>query len=161
MDFTVPEFDIERNRDRCTLCGACVKECSYKVHFFSKDKKAVLADERKCVACHRCAVICPSHAIKIVKYDMAYRDHANWTPTAQKEIIKQATTGGVLLSGMSNNKPYPIYWDKMLLNASQETNCQGLFNQIHKKGARSTVWLLTPRLTDYIFPFSRSLQRYA
>lgn len=122
MDFTVPEFDIERNRDRCTLCGACVKECSYKVHFFSKDKKAVLADERKCVACHRCAVICPSHAIKIVKYDMAYRDHANWTPTAQKEIIKQATTGGVLLSGMSNNKPYPIYWDKMLLNASQVTN---------------------------------------
>ena len=35
------------------------------------------------------------------------------------------------------------------------------FNQIHKKGARSTVWLLTPRLIDYIFPFSRSLQRYA
>ena len=42
-----------------------------------------------------------------------------------------------------------------------ETNCQGLFNQIHKKGARSTIWLLTPRLTAYIFPFSRSLQRYA
>ena len=44
------------------------------------------------------------------------------------------------------------------------TNCQGLFNQIHRKltkGARSTVWLLTPHLTDYIFPFSRSLQRYA
>ena len=47
------------------------------------------------------------------------------------------------------------------LLASPETNCQGLFNQIHKKGARSTAWLLTPRLTDYIFPFSRSLQRYA
>ena len=49
--------------------------------------------------------------------------------------------------------------------APPETNCQGLFHQIHKKstkkGARSTVWLLTPRLTDYIFPFSRSLQRYA
>ena len=30
-----------------------------------------------------------------------------------------------------------------------ETNCQGLFNQIHRKltkGARSTVWLLTPHL---------------
>lgn len=48
--------------------------------------------------------------------------------------------------------------------ANPETNCQGLFNQIHRKltkGARSTVWLLTPHLTDYIFPFSRSLQRYA
>ena len=33
--------------------------------------------------------------------------------------------------------------------------------KIHKKGARSIVWLLTPRLIDYIFPFSRSLQRYA
>ena len=50
---------------------------------------------------------------------------------------------------------------KMLLAVLPETNCQGLFNQIHKKGARSTVWLLTPRLIDYIFPFSRSLQRYA
>ena len=33
--------------------------------------------------------------------------------------------------------------------------------KIYKKGARSTVWLLTPRLTAYIFPSSRSLQRYA
>ena len=33
--------------------------------------------------------------------------------------------------------------------------------KIHKRGVRSTVWLLTPRLIDYIFPFSRSLQRYA
>jgi|GEM_PF-5360372 len=50
------------------------------------------------------------------------------------------------------------------VSAEPETNCQGLFNQIHRKltkGARSTVWLLTPHLTDYIFPFSRSLQRYA
>ena len=50
------------------------------------------------------------------------------------------------------------------LSTLPETNCQGLFNQIHRKltkGARSTVWLLTPHLTDYIFPFSRSLQRYA
>ena len=35
------------------------------------------------------------------------------------------------------------------------------FTKNPKKGARSTVWLLTPRLIDYIFPFSRSLQRYA
>ena len=35
------------------------------------------------------------------------------------------------------------------------------FTKNLQKGARSTVWLLTPRLIDYIFPFSRSLQRYA
>ena len=53
---------------------------------------------------------------------------------------------------------------RTLIDTHPETNCQGLFNQIHRKltkGARSTVWLLTPHLTDYIFPFSRSLQRYA
>ncbi|HCB91794.1 MAG TPA: FMN-binding glutamate synthase family protein, partial [Ruminococcaceae bacterium] len=37
-------------------------------------------------------------------------------------IYRQAETGGMLLSSMGNPKPYPIYWDKMLLNASQVTN---------------------------------------
>lgn len=122
MEYMFPEFEVERNMHRCTSCGACVHECSYEVHFFDNDGKTVLSDETKCVACHRCASMCPAHAIKIKKYDMAYKDHANWTQQIQKEILKQAQTGGVLLSGMSNNKPYPIYWDKMLLNASQVTN---------------------------------------
>ena len=62
------------------------------------------------------------------------------------------------LSNGANLAPQEIRIDLAVL---PETNCQGLFNQIHKKGARSTVWLLTPRLIDYIFLFSRSLQRYA
>lgn len=122
MNYTVPEFEVERNPMRCVSCGACVEQCSYGVHYFAKDGKTVLADEAKCVACHRCAVICPTRAIKIKACEMAYQPHHNWSPQTQKEILKQAQSGGVLLSGMSNNKPYPIYWDKMLLNASQVTN---------------------------------------
>ena len=122
MNYTVPEFEVERNINRCISCGACVRQCSYEVHYFDDDGKTVLADESKCVACHICAAICPTRAIKIKKYDMAYKEHSNWTPVMQKEINLQAATGGVLLSGMSNNKPYPIYWDKILLNASQVTN---------------------------------------
>lgn len=122
MDYMVPEFEVERNPSRCISCGACVRQCSYEVHYFDEDGKTVLADERKCVACHRCATICPTHAIKIKAFDMAYKTHHNWTPVVQQEILKQAETGGVLLSGMSNNKPYPIYWDHILLNASQVTN---------------------------------------
>lgn len=38
------------------------------------------------------------------------------------EVYKQAETGGVLLSAMGNPKEYPVYWDKILLNASQVTN---------------------------------------
>ena len=39
-----------------------------------------------------------------------------------RAIYLQAETGGVLLTGMGNDRPYPIYWDHMLLNASQVTN---------------------------------------
>ena len=39
-----------------------------------------------------------------------------------KEIYKQANSGGVLLSSMGNPKPLPVYWDKILINASQVTN---------------------------------------
>ena len=64
-------------------------------------------------------------------------------------------------SRLFRNLKDAVYLHNMETHVIPETNCQGLFNQIHKKGARSTVWLLTPRLIDYIFPFSRSLQRYA
>ena len=77
------------------------------------------------------------------------------------EFQKLSLNSRALLSEIvSAENPIELLRDKFK-KASPETNCQGLFNQIHKKGARSTVWLLTPRLIDYIFPFSRSLQRYA
>jgi len=39
-----------------------------------------------------------------------------------KEIYRQAESGGVLLSSMGNPQPLPVYWDKILINASQVTN---------------------------------------
>ena len=39
-----------------------------------------------------------------------------------QDIAKQAQTGAVLLSSMGNPQHYPIYWDHLLLNASQVTN---------------------------------------
>ena len=39
-----------------------------------------------------------------------------------REIYKQAASGGVLLSSMGNPQPLPVYWDKILINASQVTN---------------------------------------
>ncbi len=48
------------------------------------------------------------------------------TPTGTsdtvKEIYRQAGTGGVLLSSMGNPQPFPVYWDRLLINASQVTN---------------------------------------
>ena len=66
--------------------------------------------------------MCPAGALRIEKYVCDYRDNANWTPQYQQEICRQANTGSTLLSAMGNPKPFPIYWDKILLNASQVTN---------------------------------------
>ncbi len=82
----------------------------------------MLSDDQKCVDCQRCVSFCPTHALKIVKSDCALRENANWQEDTVKEIYKQADSGGVLLSSMGNPKPLPVYWDRILINASQVTN---------------------------------------
>ncbi|MCI8281102.1 MAG: 4Fe-4S binding protein [Lachnospiraceae bacterium] len=122
IEFMYPEFEVIRNENRCTLCRVCEKQCANEVHSFLADQKLMASDEMKCVNCQRCVSFCPARALKIVKYDGAFRENTNWPGDAIKEIYKQANSGGVLLSSMGNPKPLPIYWDKILINASQVTN---------------------------------------
>ena len=82
----------------------------------------MMSDETKCVNCQRCVSLCPTRALKIVKSGCELRENANWQNDTIKEIYKQANSGGVLLSSMGNPKPLPVYWDKILINASQVTN---------------------------------------
>jgi len=81
-----------------------------------------VADDSKCVNCHRCVVLCPTRALTIRRNPLEFKENALWTASAIREIYKQAETGGILLTGMGNDRPYPVYWDRMLLNASQVTN---------------------------------------
>ncbi|HHV96887.1 MAG TPA: FMN-binding glutamate synthase family protein [Clostridiaceae bacterium] len=120
--YLTPEYIIERNKERCTNCQICVKQCSFGAHSFLKEEKIVVSDDAKCVNCHRCIVYCPKRALVIKKNPLEFRENANWTDKAIKEIYKQAETGGILLCGMGNDRPYPIYWDHILINASQVTN---------------------------------------
>lgn len=122
MNMLLPLFKVSRDEDRCIQCGACVRQCSNDVHSIDPDTGRIVSDESKCIACHRCATICPTRAIIIEKYPAVFRENANWTATAISDIYKQASTGGVLLTGMGNPLPYPIYWDSMVINASQVTN---------------------------------------
>ncbi len=122
IDYLMPEFYIERNRDRCIECQVCVRQCSNEVHRFDEDYNSIVSDHSKCVNCHRCITLCPSRALSIGRYPAELRENANWTGNAIRDIYKQAKTGGILLAGMGNDKPYPVYWDRILLNASQVTN---------------------------------------
>ncbi len=82
----------------------------------------MISDSQQCVDCQRCVCICPTGALKIVDNPNKFRNNFNWSQQIMTEVYKQAETGGVLLSAMGNPKEYPVYWDKILLNASQVTN---------------------------------------
>lgn len=120
--YIYPEFEVVRNKDRCIACRVCQRQCANEVHRFDTDLGVMLSDEAKCVNCQRCVSLCPTHALKIVKSDCRLRENANWSDQTIKEIYKQANSGGVLLSSMGNPKPLPVYWDRILINASQVTN---------------------------------------
>ena len=117
-----PDYEVVRDESKCIDCRVCERQCANLVHSFDPDTGKMKADSTKCVNCHRCVCLCPTHALKIVKSDDTYKINANWDNQTINEVYKQANSGGVLLSSMGNPKPYPVYWDKMLVNASQVTN---------------------------------------
>ncbi len=122
VEFIYPEFEVVRNSSRCIACRVCERQCANEVHSYDPDERVMLSDESKCVNCQRCVSLCPTRALKIVKSDCTFRENANWQSDTIKEIYKQANSGGVLLSSMGNPKMLPVYWDKILINASQVTN---------------------------------------
>ncbi len=124
MPFTMltPEFRIERDESRCIACQVCVRQCANDVHAYDADEDWVYSDYSRCVGCHRCVTLCPTQALTVYENPLDFRPNANWTAQRLRSIYKQAETGGILLSGMGCDRPYPIYFDHLLLNASQVTN---------------------------------------
>ncbi|MDD6205009.1 MAG: glutamate synthase-related protein, partial [Firmicutes bacterium] len=121
-DYIYPEYEVVRDTSRCIACRVCERQCANEVHSFDEQGGVMLADSSKCVNCHRCVSLCPTHALKIVKSDDTYKINGNWSGQLMNELYRQAGSGGVLLSSMGNPVDYPVYWDKILINASQVTN---------------------------------------
>ena len=115
-------FMVERDSERCIQCQVCVNQCSFDTHYYDVEDDEVRSRESNCVGCHRCVLFCPTQALTIKKSPLSYRDNYYWRPEVIEDITKQAETGGMLLTGMGDDKSQPIYWDHLLLNASQVTN---------------------------------------
>lgn len=122
IDFLYPDFEVVRNQNRCIACRVCERQCANEVHSYDEELNLMVSDESKCVNCHRCVSLCPTRALKIVKSDHTFRENGNWVQDAIQEVYRQASSGAVLLSSMGNPKNFPVYWDKILINASQVTN---------------------------------------
>ena len=122
IDYIYPQFEVICREERCNNCRICERQCANGVHRFDAERKIMVSDESKCVNCQRCVCFCPTHALKIQKSSCALRENDNWDEDTVKELYRQAGSGGVLLSSMGNPRHFPVYWDKILINASQVTN---------------------------------------
>lgn len=122
INYMNPLFEVVRNPDRCIKCRVCERQCANEVHHYDPDLDRMVADETNCVDCQRCVTLCPTRALKIRPNENQFRENGNWSQQIMDEVYKQAGSGGVLLSAMGNPREYPVYWDKILLNASQVTN---------------------------------------
>ncbi|MDY6916609.1 MAG: glutamate synthase-related protein [Chloroflexota bacterium] len=117
-----PKFIVERDPTRCIQCQVCVNQCTFDTHYYDPVDDEVRSQDERCVGCHRCVVFCPTNALNVRRHPLEYRDNYNWRSSTIEDTIKQAETGGVLLIGMGNDRGYRIYWDHLVLNASQVTN---------------------------------------
>ena len=122
VNYLYPEYEVARDKDRCIACRVCERQCANGVHSYDAERRIMLSDETKCVNCHRCVSLCPTRALKIVRSGNVLKDNANWSMDTIYDVYRQADSGGVLLSSMGNPQPLPVYWDKILINASQVTN---------------------------------------
>ena len=114
-----PAFLPVVDHDRCIRCKRCVMGCGFSALKF---EDRVLPSDNPCVACHYCTTHCPQRCITIHDYPAAQRFHDAWTPFHQRGLRAQAETGGVLLTGMGNDRPWGVLWDHLLLDACQVTN---------------------------------------
>lgn len=119
MNYLMPEFLVQVDHERCRRCKLCVNNCGFEALDF---KERVVSDDSKCVACHRCVLVCPERAINVVKNPVAFKESYHWNVEHIKNIYKQAATGGKLLTATGNDKPYKSYFDHLVLDACQVTN---------------------------------------
>jgi ferredoxin len=68
----IPGLELRVLNDRCTGCGACVKENICFVRAISLDRGKALIDDSRCKGCGRCAEFCPNKAVEVTLSDPDY-----------------------------------------------------------------------------------------
>jgi glutamate synthase domain-containing protein 2 len=122
ISYLTDDYEIVRDESKCIKCQVCARQCANAVHSYDDESDEMNSDGGDCAACQRCVTLCPTKALSVRRRATEFRQNANWTGPVQTGIVKQAETGGVLLTSMGTDKPHPIYWDNIVLNASQVTN---------------------------------------
>lgn len=117
--YVPPQFSVRVDEARCRSCHLCVRQCSFGALSF---QERVTPQEGSCAGCLRCAAVCPAGAISVAPNLWPLKPNGFWPEWAVRGIWQQAASGAKSLTGCGNDKPYPILWDHLLLDAAQVTN---------------------------------------
>ncbi len=117
---STPQFVINIDKEKCTLCKRCTIECSFGA--LKAERNKIVSESAKCVDCGRCVLSCPKQAITVNKNPLPIQTHAIWTEKIQRDIQREAETGSIIMVGTGTNLPYPVFFDHILIDACQVTN---------------------------------------
>lgn len=121
-DFRNPRYKVLRDGKNASTATCAYANAPTRCTIATRKLAPCAPDSMKCVNCQRCTLLCPTRALAITHWPQVDAGSAVWTEGAMDDITAQAQTGGVLLASMGNPKSYHIYWEHLLLNASQVTN---------------------------------------
>ena len=118
-----PEFMVNINEKKCVRCKRCTTECGFSALTYSKEFDCITGGRlqvRGLPALRRPFARSTPSASRTTLW---FTSITIISPTIiRKNILKQAETGGILLTAMGCDKPYPILWDHILIDACQVTN---------------------------------------
>ena len=120
-----PSPEIMFFKERCTLCGTCLKRCPQKVIEFVEGYP--VTDEIKCTLCGKCSDFCPHNARELVGKEITVNE-------LMKEIIKDEafydeSNGGVTFSGGE-----PLLNADYLNNLLERCKSKGIHTAIDTSG---------------------------
>jgi uncharacterized Fe-S center protein len=102
----------EINKERCVLCGRCIKWCPEDA-ITAVDKKAFINAD-KCVGCGECLAVCQFDAVKF-----------NWgaeSADIQKQMAEHAY-------GVVKGKEEKCFYFSVLVNMTQDCDCMGIVQE--------------------------------
>ena len=125
--FVSCSIEVVRNYDRLHRAVARASgECANDAYdFYDPEFQKRMTGRRRPSAspATRCVSLCPTRALQhCQKPTIPLKKMRTGRARPSPRSTVKLSTGGVLLSSMGNPEPYPIYWDRLLINASQVTN---------------------------------------
>jgi pyruvate formate lyase activating enzyme len=90
-----PRKELGFLRDKCSLCGECVKVCPQQAHSIINDEHHI--NYNRCKTCGKCVEVCPENALKLYGYEKT-PDELIKLALKDKDYYDQSG-GGITLSG--------------------------------------------------------------